>query len=152
MNNSINDLIEVYIKDSNLKAAIQEIVSPFDISTEDKISLLNTIDRLIARRKVKDLYETKRVNEVIYAAAFIYDLYVVNNLISSILYLREKTSCIFDKLNVQENIRDYVLEICEAYQGEDTEIIQFMPQKGSPHDLFADAIFINNLLNRKSRL
>lgn len=147
---TINNLIDTYIEEPSLKEAIKKIVFPFDINVDEKKELLAMIDVLIERRKTGSLYRTKRIDELIYASAFIYDLYVYENAISSLLLLREKTAPIFEQLEVQDNIRDYIYEICEGYQGEDTKIVQFIPQKGSPHDLFADAIFITNLL-KKSR-
>lgn len=148
MSPRIDNLIELRISNLELKIAVQNIAKGFEIDTVDKNSLLDMIDLLIERRKVKDLYTTKKVDELLYAAAFIYDLYIDTNSISSILKLREKTIHIFEGAGVSDNIRDCIFEICEGYEGEDTKIVQFIPQKGSPHDLFADAIFINNLLKR----
>lgn len=138
-------------ENQDIKAAVEEIIgNPYILELRQKHvdKLMFYVDALMERRKTKHLYTVKQIIDIILASAYLYEIYYEENKISTLFLLREKTSAIFDKHNVDKDTQDKIFQMCECHMGEDALADFLIPQKGYPDDLFADAIFLMEIACR----
>lgn len=143
------------IKNDKLKDAVQNIIFTFanknpDYYQKNAEELINVIDKLMIRRKVKDLYEIKEITNILYSSAYLYLLFYDNTKLTSLFLLRETAGSIFDQHEIEKETQLRIFQMCEGFMGEDSVIDFLIPQKGYPDDLFADAVYILSLIKEAS--
>lgn len=135
------------------KNAVEKVILTYSNQEVNKAkekadALMEIAIDLMKRRKVYQLYEVKNILDIFYASAHLYDLFIEENKISTFFLLREKASSIFDTFNIDKETQNKVFQMCECHQGEDSIADFLMPQKGMPDDLFADALYIQNYIQK----
>lgn len=138
-------------ENKDIKEAVEEIIgNDYILKVLEKRAeeLMYYVDALMERRKVKQLYELKQVTDILLASAYLYEVYYEEGKISTLFLLREKAGAIFDAHNVDKDTQDKIFQMCECHMGEGALADFLIPQKGYPDDLFADAIFLMELVSK----
>lgn len=133
-----------------IETAVIEILDMEKVDYSSKTTkaelLWSTLVCLLQRRKVYQFYRIKGILDVFRAACYLYDLYLDKEKITSFFILRERTASIFSKAGVDKETQDKIFQMCECCLGEDALAEFLIPQKGYPDDLFADALFMCQLI------
>lgn len=145
----------ITFENEQLKLAITDILNlnfqdggeVFQLQAE---KLWPYVEKLMIRRKVKDLYDMKGVTDILKASCYLYNAFIIPESISSFLFLREYTSGTFSMYNIPEETQHKIFQMCECHMGEESPLDFLIPQKGYPDDLFADAVFIYFLAHDKT--